>query len=45
MLARQLSDVAGDLMFFSDSLLDFHAKILSLPVVLGKDLKSSWNTK
>lgn len=31
-------------MLFSDSFLDFHAKILSPPVRVVKDWKNGWNT-
>ena len=37
--ARLLSDVTGGLMLSSDNPLDFHAKILSLPVGAVKDLR------
>ena len=36
-LARLLSEMVGGLMLFSDNLLDFHAKILPLPVGLVRE--------
>ena len=43
--SRLSSDIAGVLMLSSDNTLDFHAKILSQPVSVVKDLKSGWITR